>query len=761
MSTSTSHLVFDVAGMDCGDCAKSIERTVAQLPDVNEAQVSFGSGTLTVDAASGASGDLSRTVQRTVDRAGYVATLRQEGGPGRVRRNPWWKNRRLIPTGIAIILWIAAFSLSQLIAQQDVVVGLYLLAIVIGGFPIARAAVQALRARRVDMNVLMTISVIGASIIGEWSEGALVVVLFTVGATLQALTLDRTRLALRSLFDITPEEATVLRDGVEVPARASTLTVGDVVRVRPGDRIPADGEIVSGASALNESAITGESLPVEKGESDTVYAGSMNGSGVLTVRVTSLPSESMLSRIVHLVEEAQASKAPSQQLVDRFASIYTPAVVVLAAVIALFGWLVLGDGEMWFYRALVLLVIACPCALVISTPVSIVSAIGAATRLGMLVKGGSALEEAGRSRAVVFDKTGTLTMGRPSVTGIVVAGIPSFSAGISERDLLSLAAAVEHGSEHPLARAVVARALHDEVPVPIATSFETLPGRGVRAVVNGRTTVIGNDRLMTEIGLSKDDLDTYGEGVVTAFANRGESVLVVAEERSNGPKILGMIAVADRVRPGAADAIQRLRDLGVEKIMMLTGDRSAVAWRIGDMVGVDDVRSGCLPHEKAEAIAQLQAEGWHVTHVGDGINDAPALATANVGIAMGMGGTDVALESADLALMRDDLSVVGSVVDLSRRTVSIIKQNITLSMVTKLIALVLGLFGVVNLWIAVLADVGTSVVVTLNGMRLTRAAAVSTPVRCPAPKAHACGCDGDDHDHADEDAPAVTSGQHV
>jgi Cd2+/Zn2+-exporting ATPase len=676
--------------------------------------------------------------------------LRVDGQAARLSRDPWWKNRKLIPTAMAVVLWISAFTISQVSSLDTLPVMLYVLAIVIGGSPIIRAGLQSLQARRVDMNVLMTISVAGAAIIGEWSEGALVVVLFTAGTTMQALTLERTRSALRSLFELSPEEATVFRDGVEATVRAASLVVGDVVRVRPGERMPADGRIIAGMSALNESAITGESLPVEKAAGDDVYAGSLNGSGVLTMRVTAFPSESTLAKIVHLVEEAQSSKAPSQQLVDRFASVYTPAVVALAAIIAVFGWLVLNDGETWFYRALVLLVISCPCALVISTPVSIVSAIGAATRQGMLIKGGAALEEAGRSRLIAFDKTGTLTLGRPTVTRIVVpAGHPS-SRQHSESDLLALAAAVERDSEHPLGRAVIAKALHDHVPVLQATTFEAFPGRGARALVDGREIAIGNARLITELGVLAGDLEAMGLIEERSLGKAGETGLMLAERLPDAWHVIGMIAVADRVRPGAKEAVQRLRHLGIQRVVMLTGDHQAVAETIAAQIGIDQVHAGLLPHEKAEAIAAMQAEGWHVTLVGDGVNDAPALTTANVGIAMGIGGTDVALDSADLALMRDDLWVVGSVVDLSRRTLAIIRQNITLSMVTKVIALLLGVLGFVNLWIAVLADVGTSVVVTLNGLRLARVQDVPAPVLATeVVQPDACGC-GEDHDHHHE-----------
>ncbi|MDQ4044243.1 MAG: cadmium-translocating P-type ATPase, partial [Chloroflexota bacterium] len=449
--------VFDVTGMDCADCARSVERAVGQLPDVERAAVNFASGTLIVGRhdLGGSDDDLVRSVNAAVDRAGYTAVLRGESGQRGITTTPWWQHRKLIPAAIGAVLWLAAFTVGQLTEFDWLEVALFAAAIVLGGHQIMRAGVAALRARRVDMNVLMTVSVIGAALLGEWSEGALVVVLFSVGTTLQAITFDRTRNAIRSLLDLTPQEARVVRDGVETTVAATSLEPGDLVRVRPGERLPADGEVVEGFSAVDQAPITGESMPVEREAGDEVYAGTLNGSGVLDIRVTKRASQSMLASIVHLVEEAQASRAPSQQLVDRFAAVYTPIVVGLAAVIALAGGGVTGDWDTWVYRALVLLVIACPCALVISTPVSIVSGVGAASRTGILVKGGAALEGAGSAKVVAFDKTGTLTLGRPAVVSLVPY------EDHEKRKLLCVAAAVEQGSEHPLARAVVARALYD------------------------------------------------------------------------------------------------------------------------------------------------------------------------------------------------------------------------------------------------------------------------------------------------------------
>lgn len=701
--TQTSPMIFDVAGMDCGDCAKTVERVVSATPGVDSANVNFAVGTLTVTANDVAIADLPRTISHNIGKAGYQAQLREGVSRGDLNRVPWYRNNAVQHAAIALVLWLLAFSVDQLMSRESVAIPLYLAAIILGGYPIARSAWQSVRVRRIDMNLLMTLSVLGAIAIGEWVEGGLIVVLFSIGNSLQAITFDRTRNSIRSLFELAPEEATLIRDGQEMRVRANSLSLDDVVRIRPGERVPIDGEIVTGISDFNESAITGESMPLDKSAGDNVFAGALNGSGVVDVRTTALPQDSTIATIIRLVEEASSAKAPSQQLVDRFASIYTPIVVMLAVAIAATGW-IFGDGGTWFYRALVLLVIACPCALVISTPVSIVSAIGNATRLGMLVKGGASLEEAGRITTVAFDKTGTLTMGTPAVNGVQTV------ADVSEEQLITLAAAVEQNSEHPLARAIVAKATRMNVDVPEVTGFEAVTSAGAIANIDGRQVGVGNERLLERLNVPPEQIEQV--------ASRGESssAIFVAEQG----RLLGAISMADQERPGAADVIARLREEGIQKIVMLTGDRQAVADQIAASIGVDEVHAQLLPQQKSEAITQLQQKGERILVVGDGINDAPALALSNVGVAMGMGGTDIALESADMALMRDDLTVLPRVIRLSRRTVEVIRQNITLSLITKLLALVLGVFGFVSLWIAVIVDVGTSIIVTLNGMRLSR-----------------------------------------
>ncbi len=616
---------------------------------------------------------------------------------------------------LAAALWVVGSALSFAGRESPLVTALFAGAIALGGWPFARAGWQSIRARRLDMNVLMTAAALGAALLGEWGEGAAVVVLFALGGALQARTLERTRGAIRSLMALSPATAArVDSAGNETRVAVEALQVGDLVRVRPGERIPADGVVVAGFSAVDQSPITGESIPADKTTGDDCFAGTVNGPGALTLRVTREAADSTLARVIHLVEEAQGSKAPAQQTVDRFAAVYTPAVIAGALALAAGGALLTGDPRTWVYRALMLLVIACPCALVISTPVSIVSAIGAATRRGILIKGGAALEAAGTATVVAIDKTGTLTTGRPDVVAV-----EPLAGGGDARSVLTAAAAVEALSEHPLARAIAQKARHDGIAVPAADDFRALPGKGASARLGGETIVVGSPRLARELGLdgSNEQSDPLAQ-TMARLAAEGATPLFVASESDGAWRPLGVIAVADRLRPHAADAVRRMREAGITHVAVLTGDTRAVGEAIARAAGADSVLAELLPEEKAAAVRELRERYGPVVMVGDGVNDAPALAVADVGIAMGAAGTDVALETADIALMGDDLNGVAEALALSRRTSGIIRQNIALSLATKGIALVLAAFGIVNLWIAVAADMGTSLVVTANGMRL-------------------------------------------
>lgn len=707
-------LRFRIDGMDCGSCAESVERAVGNLPGVSRASVNFAAATLTVTLQSETAPVTA--IEAAVDRAGFVATPHGAGSREIHDKKPFWRDRRLLPALIGAALWITGTILNRAGAPGFLVTLLFAAAIVSAGRGPARAAWQSLRVRHLDMNVLMISATAGAALLGEWSEGALVVALFSLGGSLQALTIDRTRSAIQLLMSLAPAHATKIDTGREIVVPVDVLQAGDLMRVKPGERIATDGTVVEGQSSLDQRAITGESIPVDALPGTAIFAGSVNGSGSLVVRVTAPAASSTIARIIHLVEEAQASRAPSQELIDRFTRIYTPLVLIGALLVAASGVLITGDLSTWFYRALVLLVIACPCALVISTPVAIVSAIGAATRRGVLIKGGAALEMAGRVRTVAFDKTGTLTTGRPAVKEIVPLDASSVA------DVLSLAASVEAHSEHPLARAIVAQAHHDAVDILPVTGFQARPGRGATAQAGDRWITIGSARLASEEGAlhAGDHLAAN----VGRMSSSGLTTLVVMT--STGPEtesmsVLGLIGIADAPRAGTREALQRLRAAGIEQIVMLTGDSEPVARAIGHSIGIQEVRADLLPADKVGAIRDLQDNYGTVAMVGDGINDAPALATADVGIAMGVGGTGVALETAGLALMGDDLSAIADAMTLARRATRIIRQNIGVSLAVKVLALALGIAGYVDLWVAVLADMGTSLAVTANGLRLLRA----------------------------------------
>jgi Cd2+/Zn2+-exporting ATPase len=638
-------------------------------------------------------------IEKAVRDAGYGVQSAPE-----VERPPFWRTPRAISVFASALLFVLGLALGLAGAPGVASVGSYLAAIVVGGVPIFRAALAGLRARHMDMNVLMSAATIGAVGIGEWAEAASVVVLFAAGNTLQVYAIDRTRGAVRALASLAPDEVLVRRGDSERLVGAGEVAVGETVVVRPGERLALDGEVVEGRTTVDESPVTGESTPVEKGPGDPVYSGSLNGGGGVLVRVLREASDSTLQRIARLVEEAQATKAPAEQFVDRFSRLYTPIVVAVAVVLAVVPPLLGGEFGTWFYRALALLIIACPCALVISTPVTVVSGIGAASRRGILVKGGAALEAAGRLKALAFDKTGTLTEGRPVVSRVVPLD------GRDEAEVLRLAAALERRSEHPLAHAILSAA--DGADLPPVSGFRSVAGRGAEGEVDGKGYLIGSPRLFAEKGIALDGA-TEALDVVEAA---GETPVILGNEEAP----MAVFGIADAVRPDARATLDSLREAGVGELVMLTGDAEAPARRIAEELGVG-YRARLLPEQKVEAVRELVAEHGDAGMVGDGVNDAPALAASSVGFAMGAAGTDVALETADVALMQDDLPKLVEAVRLSRSAEGIIKQNVAVSILIKGLFVLLAPFGLVALWLAVLADMGTSIAVTLNGLRLFRA----------------------------------------
>ena len=692
--------VVHVEGMDCASCAATVERRVASLPGVARATVNFAAGRLDAEHDPGLP---LEEIEKAVEDAGYGVARAEE-----VERPPFWRTPRAISVFASASLFLVGLALWLAGATVEVRASVYLAAIVVGGLPIFRAAVAGLRARHLDMNVLMSAATIGAVGIGEWAEAASVVVLFAAGNALQVYAIDRTRGAVRALVKLAPNEVLVRRGEDDTVVPAGEVLVGDTVVVRPGERLAVDGEVVEGSSAVDEAPVTGESVPVEKGRGDAVYSGSLNGQGGLLVRATKRAGDSTLQRIARLVEEAQAKKAPAEQFVDRFSRVYTPMVVAVAVALAVVPPLLgAGFGE-WFYRALALLIIACPCALVISTPVTVVSGIGAASRRGILVKGGAALEAAGRLKALAFDKTGTLTEGRPVLSRIAPLD------GRAETEVLALGAALERRSEHPLAHAILAAGAEqavDGVRLPSVNDFQSISGRGAEGLVGGKRYLIGSPRLFAERGIPLGS----AEEALGAVEREGETPVVLGDE--GGP--LAVFGLADALRTDAKATVESLREAGVEELVMLTGDAEAPARRVAQELGVD-YRARLLPEQKIEAVRDLVEKTGSAGMVGDGVNDAPALAASSVGFAMGAAGTDVALETADVALMQDDLPKLAEAVRLSRAAERIIKQNVLVSILIKGLFVLLAPFGLVALWLAVLADMGTSIAVTLNGLRLFR-----------------------------------------
>ena len=702
--TSGVRTVFDIRGMDCMECARSVSTAVERLPGIATASVNFGAGTLTVEAEANSQIDLTPKVLHAVEVAGYRAISRDDA---QVQDSPSVLSDRRSRLAIASFsFWIVGGALSIAAGELSLARIAYLLAVLAGGWTFSRAAVQAVRNRRIDMNVLMTLAILGALLLGDWAEAAAAAALFAIGNLAQSLTFDRTRSALSSLSTLAPSEALRLVDGREEIVSVDRLAVGDVIRVKPGERFPIDGSISEGLTSIDESLITGESMPADKQPGSLVYAGSLNGAGSVVVQVSHTAADSTLANIVELVEEARGGRGPAEQTIDRFASIYTPVVVVAALLLAIAGGVVTSDWRDWATRGLVLLVIACPCALIISTPVAIVSAVGVAAKRGFLVKGGSALESIASVRAVVFDKTGTLTRGRPTVT-IVDAFIDD------ERELLRLAASVEASSEHPLGLAVVDYTARAGIPIPTSTQFAAVAGRGASATVEDVRVSIGSPAWFDELTIP------YPTSVFE-HATQGQTVLLVAREMRGIPVYLGSIALSDQTRPESAEVVTRLTHQGIVPIAMMTGDNRSTAESIAAQCGIDAVYAELLPGDKSARVSELQERVGAVAMVGDGVNDGPALGSATVGFAMGLTGSDLALETADVAILRNDLFAIPGAIDLSRRTVAIIRQNIGISLAVKAVALALTLVGVTTLWMAVAADLGTSLLVTANALRLTR-----------------------------------------
>ncbi|MFS0783640.1 heavy metal translocating P-type ATPase [Bacillus sp. 1P06AnD] len=694
--------VFRVQGFSCAGCAKRFEQNVQQLNGVEEAKVNFGASKLTV---------VGHVDMKELEKAGAFEKLQimPEKSKVEMRKKTLWEEHRV--TIIAFCFLVIGYALQYTAGEGNAfTIAAFIACIVIGGFSLFKIGFKNLIHLQFDMKTLMTIAIIGAAIIGEWSEGAVVIILFAISEALEGYSMDKARRSITSLMDISPKTAVVRRNGAEETISVDDILLNDIMIVKPGQKIAMDGQIVKGHSSVNQAAITGESLPVDKQLDDEVFAGTLNGEGLLEVRVTKLVDDTTIAKMIHLVEEAQAERAPSQAFVDVFAKYYTPAIILVAVLVAVLPPLVGGASwSEWVYQGLAVLVVGCPCALVISTPVAIVTAIGNAAKQGILIKGGIHLENAGKVKAIAFDKTGTLTKGIPAITDYKL-----FRE--TEKDLFAKMTALENYSQHPLASAFIKKANQEGMDYSSyrIEDFSSIVGKGIQGEINGEMYYIGNPALFSEKGL----LESQSElpKLIEQLQSQGKTAMLAG----SATEILAIVAVADEVRSSSRKVIEKLKSLGVSKSIMLTGDSDAAAREIGKKVGVSEVAAGLLPEEKLEKIKMLREQYGNVAMVGDGVNDAPALAASTTGIAMGGVGSDTALETADVALMGDDLEKLPYTISLSRKAMSIIKQNISFAIGIKIVALLLVVPGWLTLWIAIFADLGATLMVTLNALRLLR-----------------------------------------
>ncbi|WP_312857262.1 heavy metal translocating P-type ATPase [Neobacillus endophyticus] len=683
MSDTVEKHVYRVQGFSCINCAAKFEKNVQHLDGVVDAKVNFGASKLTIYGTASLD---------ELHHAGAFEKLTLFPEKGQLIPAPkeaLWKRYFHLVLSALLLLVGYIFNMNILFAG----------AIILGGFSLFQTGLKNLIQLEFDMKTLMTIAIIGAAIIGQWEEGAVVVILFAISEVLEGFSMDKARASIRSLIEKKPAEALVVRNGTELMLKIEDIEIGDIILVKPGQMLAMDGIVLEGASSVNQAAITGEAVPVEKAAGDEVFAGTLNEEGFLKIKVMKSSEDSTIAKIIHLVEEAQAEKAQSQQFVDRFAKYYTPVIIAIAVLVAIVPPLFLTGGwQKWIYEGLAVLVVGCPCALVISTPVAIVTAIGNAARQGVLIKGGNFLEEMAAVKAIAFDKTGTLTKGTPIVTDFI-----NFS---DDEHLFTKVAALERQSQHPLAAAIMKKA---DNSVDQVEGFISITGKGIIGKINGIEYRIGNTRLFEEIPA---EVHTH----ITSLKTQGKTVMIVG----TSTEILALIAAADEVRESSKTVIYKLQQLGIKQTVLLTGDHEAAAEAAGYVAGVTDIAAELLPQDKLTFIKKLSSTYGKTAMIGDGVNDAPALAAADVGIAMGKAGTDAALETADIALMNDELNKLPFIINLSRKTVRIIKQNISLSLIVKLLALLLVIPGWLTLWIAIFADMGITLLVTLNGLRLLR-----------------------------------------
>ncbi|MBM2834862.1 MAG: ATPase [Candidatus Brocadiaceae bacterium] len=689
-----------VEGMDCQDEVRIIEKKLISLVGIKDFQIYLA--TQGVKVVCDPSLISIQQIIKSIAETGMKAFVVKEARP----KIAWWKEKRIIALSLCGIFTLTAFVLEKVGWKGIITLIFHSLAIIIGGYYPAKMAFNALKTLTLNIRTLMVTGAVGAVTLGLWEEAAMLVFIYLLGDILEIYTVSKSRGAIRMLMELAPKEALVRRDGQEMVLPVEEVEISNVIIIRPGEKIPLDGKVLKGYSSVDQSPITGESIPVEKKEGDDVFAGTFNQRGVLEVMVTKLAKDTTLAKIIHSVEEAQARKSSYQRFGEKFGKYYTPAMFALAFAVAIVPPLLWGGFSYWFYRGLVVLVVSCSCGIALSVPVAVVAAIGNAARHGVLVKGGAYLEIAEKLKAIAFDKTGTITIGKPAVTDTIPMN------NQREETILQLAASIENYSEHPLGETIVNQAKERGLNLQTVDTFESLPGMGVKARIGTQEYCIGNKRLFSQFSIPIDKALVH----ISKLEKQGKTVVLLGSQK----ELLGIIAVADKVRMEAKNVIQTLKKGGIERVIMLTGDNEGTAETIAREVGVDEYYAKLLPEDKVAAVKKLKEKYSYIAMVGDGVNDAPAMAEANAGIAMGAAGTDIAIETSDFVLMSDDLAKIPYIIKLSRRTISNIRQNIVVSLLVIAFLVPVALCGWIGLVPGLLINEIGGLIVIVNGLRLLR-----------------------------------------
>lgn len=696
--------VFRISGADCSDEVNAIKKALASI-GIESVAVNLVAATATVHHRP----EINTTrIQAAIESTGVKVVEQDE--TSFIAAN---KTRVALVASSGVLLGIGLLLDWTEAAQEGILLAIFGLATILSGLLVFPKAYRAIIQKSLDMNVLMSIAVIGAFAIREYSEAATVVFLFSLAELLESFSVSRARNAIKAVLKLTPQIAQVIKGDKILSVPVLEVGLNDLIVVRPGDSFPLDGTVVKGTSSVNQAPLTGESVPVDKKPGDSVFAGTINENGALTVKVTKGFQDTKISRVLKLIEEAQQQKAPSEAFVDRFAKIYTPIIFFLAVAIAAIPPLFFGGAsDVWFYRALVLLVIACPCALVLATPISVVSGLASLARLGVLVKGGKYLEALGKLKAIAMDKTGTLTEGK-----FKVQSFRTFN-GADESEVLKIALALERLSSHPLAKAILEYGKSFSGTAPEAKNFASIPGRGTEGWVDSCLYFAGNHKLAHELGVCSNEIESY----LSELERQALSVIIVGHKPHDAHQgnVMGIFGLGDTLKSNAREAIQHLHRIGISKVIVLSGDNQKTVDALCKIAGVDEGKGDLLPEDKVNEVKKLAERFTNVAMVGDGVNDAPALASATIGVSMGAAGTDSAIETSDVSLMQDDLSQLPKAVAHGRRVLRVIQFNIAFAIVTKLIFLVLAVIGYSNLWLAVAADMGASILVTLNALRLLK-----------------------------------------